>query len=518
MSNLLEDLNVMISADTETLSVLPKKTKKDVAEYLDRIDELKRKYRKIKKISAYEIKERYHRIIRKSVKPEITELENEIASFIDLKFLNAEITSFEKMGLDEVSYNLNHFYNNDLNLINLQILNGIKAFEKCNIKLTEKDFNYNQYTHQYMKTFFSEIDNVVNSENIKETFEDIYWKCSDIMKYINLNIYYLYFKYQKEIDKFFKRRKLELVSSYKMKPEEAIKKYGELKEEYFKKYNEDEYVLITKFTTENFDINRYTDAEIQSEYSKITKANIDKINQQEKDSLNDNIYKLANTLYEYKKYLEYKNIIDDMKQRNNVASKTEYNLEKEYKKIAESERKLMKLNSKLEKKNSEKIQDKCDEIVQSLCELYEKYEESCINSKIKRLFLNNATLYELLMCASNNYSYICSCVTKNKSEEELQDLNKNEIINELKEFLSNPQFNIFLKNIRINDESKIEQTIQDRYYLFNIEIKEENLKPENLDTTIEVVNKIVLYNNIKASQISVQDIKFLCELKRITGK
>lgn len=518
MSNLLENLNLMISADTETLSVLPKKSKKDIEEYIARLDEFKHKYKKLKKSATDEINERYHKIIRKNVKPEVADIANEIASYVDLKFINKDMTSFEKMGLDEVSYNLNHFYKNDLNLINIQILSGIKAFEECNIKLSEKDFNYNQYTYQYMKCFFSEMNNIVNSEKIKEVFEDIYWKCSDIMKYINLNIQYLYFKNKKEIDKFFKNKKSELLKSYKMSDIEIAEKYGKLKEDYYKNYNRDEYVLISKFTHDNYDINRYTDAEIKSEYSKITKVDIEQLSIQEKESLNDNIYKLANTLYEYKKYLEYKDIINDMKQRNAVASKTEYDLAKDYKKISDVERKLMKLNIKIAKGKFGKIQDKCDEMVHNLCDLYDKFEESYINSKIKELFLDNATIYDLLALASNNYSYFCSCITKNKTEEELRGLNKREMIKQLKDFLSNPQFNIFIKNVRINDESKIEQIIQDRYYLFNIEIKEENLKEENLDATIEVVNKIVLFNNIEASDVSVEDIKFLCELKRISGK
>ena len=150
MSNLLENLNLMISADTETLSVLPKKSKKDIEEYIARLDEFKHKYKKLKKSATDEINERYHKIIRKNVKPEVADIANEIASYVDLKFINKDMTSFEKMGLDEVSYNLNHFYKNDLNLINIQILSGIKAFEECNIKLSEKDFNYNQYTYQYI--------------------------------------------------------------------------------------------------------------------------------------------------------------------------------------------------------------------------------------------------------------------------------------------------------------------------------------------------------------------------------
>lgn len=531
MSNILENLNAMISQDTETLSVLPKNSKRNTEEYLKKIAEVRNKYIKLRKQASVEIKERYRIILRKQVKPDVVQLEKEIKSYQNLILLNEDITSYEKMGLDEISYNLKHFYKNDLNLINKQILKCIKAFEKCNVKLSSKDFNYNQYTLKYMTVFFEEMNNDINSsEKIKKAFEEIYWKCSDIMKHINLNIMYVYYKNQKNIEKYFKNEKSKLADIYTAKPQDIIEKYMSLKETYFREYNKDESVLLNKFVYDRMDINRYSDAEIKSEFSKITKNDIDKMSKQELESLNDNIYKLANTLYEYKKYLEYSSIIEDMKKRNEKASKTEYSLEKELKAISSEESKLMKLNAKIEKATSGKpgivgkgskiaeLFEKNNRFVANLEELYDKFEESLINSKIKKMFADNATIYELLSYASFHFLYFCKCVTKGKTEEELQEINKKAEIQKLQEFLSNPQFNVLIKNLGINDDKKIEQIIIDRYFLFNIEIQEESLEGDNLNELIETVNKIVLYNNIKKSQISVQDIKFMCDLKRITER
>lgn len=523
MNSVLENVNNMISQDKETLSVLPKNNKKNTIEYLATIEEMSNKYKRIKKRAISEIDSRYNNILRTDIKQEVKELKDKIDSYQDLILLDDNINSYEKMELDEISYNLNNFYKNDLNLINEHILKCIQIFKKCGIELTAKDFKYNQYTYKYMVTFFEEINNdLINSEKIRIVFEEVYWKCSNILKYINLNIQYLYYKNLKEIDKYFKNEKNKMLEKYKSKSSnEILHNYMMLKEEYFTKYNSDEYVLLNKFTTGGMDINRFTDSEIKSEYSKIVKLDIDKMNQQELDMLNDNIYKLSNTLYEYKKYLKYINIIDNMKKRNAEASKTEYNVAKDLKQISQEEAKLMKINTKIDKANNGRkglinkqnkivqLVEKSDTILNKLQELYDKLEESILNTQIKKMFSENATIYELLYFASYRYSYFSECI-KNEENEENQ-----ENIAQLKEFLSNPQFNVLIKNIRINDDKKIDQMIKDGYYLFNIEIQEENLKPENLDGLIEIVDKIVLYNNIKKSEITVPDIKFMCELKRI---
>ena len=120
-----------------------------------------------------------------------------------------------------------------------------------------------------------------------------------------------------------------------------------------------------------------------------------------------------------------------------------------------------------------------------------------------------------LLFVSGYYSYFCDCITKDKTKEEKDAIDKKGEFKILKEFLSNPHVNDLMKNIRVNDNKKIEQIVKGRYYLFNIQIHEEDLKPENLDSLLETVNKIVLYNYIKQSNISVEDIKFICDLRKI---
>jgi len=531
MDNLIEKIENNILNEKETLSVMPKNNKKHIDEYLNRIEELRKEYRFYKKEVVKEVKNRYRRIVKKSVKPEVKQLEDELKKYKNLFLLNKDITSYERMGLDVIAYELNHFYKNDLKLINKQIYNAIKIFEKCNIKLTANDFKYNQYTYKYMSVFFDEMEKDLDtSEKLKDVFEEIYFKCSNIMQHINLNIYYIYYKNIKNIKKYFKNETDKFIKMFSIEPEEIQNKYLKLKEEYYVKYHEDESVLLNRFIYRGLDINKYTEAEIKNDYSKIVKLNIDELSSSELKELNDDIYKLSNTLYEYKIFLKYSNIIEDMKKRNEVASKTEYSLEKELKVIGNEENKLMKINAKIEKLSSKKkaasgnnnkvnkLVEDCENQIDVIAKLYEKLEEDIINSKIKKMFANNATIYELLVCVSGHYTYFCNCLTKGKTKEEKDAIDKRLEIELLKEFITNPHVNDLMKNIRVNDNKKIEQIVKGRYYVFNIEIHEEDLKPENLEELLETVNKIVLYNYIKKSSISVKDIKFICELRKMTGR
>lgn len=532
MNNLSEELNEMISADQEMLSLLPKNNKNDIDEYLKSITDIRRKYKKIRKEITDEIKVRYHLIRRKSLKPEVIEIKRNLKQYNDLFMLNISNTTYQKMGLDKFLYNLQHFYKSDLKLVNTDILDCINAFKNCNINLTAQDFQYNEFTYRYMTTFFSEIkDDMVNCDKIKDTFEEIYWKCPDIIKHIRLNIEYLYIKNKKEIDKFYKAKTEQLVKSFNKKSADIVESYLDLKEQFFKEYNKDEFVILSNFLNKDFDINRYSYNEVKNEYSKIVKLDIDTLKPDELDAINDNIYKLSNTLYEYKNYLKYSNIISNMKKRYSSNQKVVYNIDKDLKEISNVESELLKANNKIKKlsktqpkilvfgnKNSEEKVEELyklvNEKINKLEELYNKFHESILNEQINKLVSNNSTIYELLYFAGSHYSYFCNCLSKDKRDDDSEDINKESEFEELKEFLSNPQFNVLIKNLRILEDKKIEQIIRDRYFLFHIEIPEDDLKEENLDDLIESMNKIVMYNNIKNSAITYKDIKFMYELKR----
>ena len=204
MSDVLEKLNSQIEIDKEILSVLPKNNKKNVKAYQDKAEEIKQEYVSFLNDITAEIKRRAVKINSISPNSKIDELVTELKGLEKIKLLDSNKTSFEKMELDEMLYVLKRFYKNNLELVNESILNCIEKFKAAGIDLEEKDFNYSIYTKEYMATFLEEMKKGdCNSTKVKDKFEQIYWKCPDIIIHIELNFRSLYLKNEKAINEYY---------------------------------------------------------------------------------------------------------------------------------------------------------------------------------------------------------------------------------------------------------------------------------------------------------------------------
>ena len=237
MSNVaLKKMNEQIEVDKEILSVLPKNNKKNLNIYKEKAAEIKRRYDTYLNEIKMEIKRRVVKITSISPNPKIEETTKEIEEMRDIRILNENITSFEKMELDEILFVLKRFYKNNLELVNDSIVKCLERFKKVGIKLKASDFNYSVYTKEYMKVFFSELKKGdINSTEVKENFEQIYWKCSDIIMQIELNFRSIYLKNEKEIDKYFENEKKLMINEIGLNEKEAVQKYNALKRNAFDK-------------------------------------------------------------------------------------------------------------------------------------------------------------------------------------------------------------------------------------------------------------------------------------------
>ena len=90
-------------------------------------------------------------------------------------------------------YQLGHYYTINLDLVNNNILKAIDIFKNVEVNITAKDFNYSYYAKKYIEKLLS-LDNqkATYNEELKQTFEDIYWKCNDNINHIKINFKYLY--------------------------------------------------------------------------------------------------------------------------------------------------------------------------------------------------------------------------------------------------------------------------------------------------------------------------------------
>ena len=529
MSDIIENLSNQINIDKEVLSALPKNNKKNVQLYKDKAGEIRQEYMSLLSNISAEIKRRAVKINSISVNPKIVELTEEIKKMEDIHNLSCDATPFEKMKLDETLYILKRFYKNNLEFINNSILKCIEMFKNVDITLEVKDFNYSIYTKEYMETFLEETKKGdSNSQKVKETFEQIYWKCPDIILHIELNFRSLYLKNEKQIINNCEIEEKKILKQLGLNRKEAQEKIVSLKLKLKDLTNKDTYTIINDFKDGNKSVKEYEYSYVEKNYKKLIGTIPAELEKDPLDEYNENIEKLANSLYEYKNYLKYKFIYDEVIAILNDKQKYKKTYLEKRKLIQKKEKKLFKGNRKIER-NSEHTglfsklfainQNKLDKInvdineqVLELKQIYKELEESKIKNIILENLTESSTIYDVFKLASCFYSFLVDIIIK-----QFEGIEQDQIINfveEYRNFVNNTNVTV-INNQKIADSKEIALVIKDKYKLYNINLEKGDFSEDNLEGIISSTNNICVYNYILGSKVSINDIKFLLEAKKI---
>ena len=532
MSNVIEKLNNQINIDKEILSVLPINNKKNLKAYKDKAEEIKREYVQYLGDLTAEIKRRTLKISAIKENPQIEELSAELEDMDKIKWLDTKKTPFEKMELDENLYVLKRFYKNNLELVNNSILNCIEKFRKTGLKLSLDDFNYSIYTKEYMKVFFEEMrKGDINSIDVKNTFEQIYWKCPDIILHIELNFRSLYLKYEKQITNYFEKSGKRLLKRNDLNYSEILEKYRTIKSKLKNLKDKDTYLILQKFLNGEDNIKEYEETNIQKNYKKLISILPEDLDKEQLKEFDDNIEKLSNSLYEYKNYLKYKFIYDEVISIYNDKQKYNKIYNDELKQIKKAQVKLFKANRKIEKyekhkgiiskllnKNQnklEKINVDVNEQVLKLKELYRNLENNKVKNIICTELRDTSTIYDAIALASAFYNFLVDTLIK-----QYEDISQEDIITTIDEFRNFIQYpNIStINNMKITDNRDIVLVIKDKYNLCNINIEKGDFSEDNIHGIIATTNCLCNYKYIVNSKIDVEDIKFMLEANKILEK
>ncbi len=185
-------MNKRLEHYKELLQVLPRNNVKNAKAYLDKANLMRDAAIEYKKELLNNIKKRYKHIIITGDNEEVKSLESYLEGMKNnLYLLNTYNDSFEKSGLNEVLYDLRKFYKNDLTEVNNDILQALQKFQMVGITLSSKDFNYGEEVTEYMRMFF--IESNPDSNNLKATFDKLYWKSPNLIENIYGNFRHLYF-------------------------------------------------------------------------------------------------------------------------------------------------------------------------------------------------------------------------------------------------------------------------------------------------------------------------------------
>ena len=230
MSEAIKKLQERIETDREAVGLLPRNNLKNITKTLEKIDEIKEKYISMYEDILKEIETRLKKINQAEENQEIGKIEDEIQRIEDNITINHMTTSYERMELDRLVFSINGFYKKQLNAVNQDIYAVLKKFESVGIQLTAKDFDYSEYAHEYMKVFIEEAKKGnVYTEKIKDTFEKLYIRCSELIMHISLNIRSLYHKNEKNIDKFYIIKKEQTLADMETTEEQIEEKCEAMK-------------------------------------------------------------------------------------------------------------------------------------------------------------------------------------------------------------------------------------------------------------------------------------------------
>lgn len=494
-----------IEVEKEVLSTLPKNNEKNEQKYLEKIKELRKEYENYRKEIEKYLEEQYTAYINIEEDSERKLLKGRIATIENVLYLlSDEKNSLEKMNLDRILYNLSRYYRNNLDAVNKEISECIRMFREVEINLTEEDFNYSKYTKEYMRVFLEEKD-YKTSEKLKNKFEEIYWKCPEIIVQIGLNIRNIYLNKKNIIDKYYEKAKNELLKKWDKRPEEIIKSYMGLKNKLEEKESEDKKILLSKFLEGELKPQDYTKDKIDE----ICERLIDNGNL-EKEQIYKNVDSFLNNIYEYKNYLNFSFIIEDIK---NIYSEREANKKKfaEIKKqIETSEKKLRKINKGniFKKETGKNIEQ--EKLITELQELYKELDKEQFNQKIYENIKENSSLYEVLIYAKSDYSYMANCFIKHNPQIEAQEIEEN--IKALKQFMKSP-YHTIMKNIHISDDKNIQIIIKDRYRLLNFKVEKEDLDEDSIDSLERNLKAMKLSFDLEKAGLNIEEIENICKIK-----
>ena len=191
----------------EILPVNTKYNRKRKIEFID--DAIEEDKKLINKISK-EIDDRIVSLKSLEANNDIDKLYQEIEKCNIANEWNPYNTAYEKMHLDYYLYQLHRYYKEDLDGLNECIRRIIESFNKVDINLKPEEFTFSSDAKEYMKMLLEEH----SKEEIKECFESIYWKNSDIVRILELNFNNIYLKYEKKITKYYDSRHDEFLKKH----------------------------------------------------------------------------------------------------------------------------------------------------------------------------------------------------------------------------------------------------------------------------------------------------------------
>ena len=485
------------------LDVLPVNTKANKKKKMDYLLEEENATKELINGIEEEINHRLSIFDKYKVNPEIAKLEGELEKCNIVNEWNNYNTAYEKMHLDYYLYQLHRYYKEDLASVNNCIRKIIESFSKVEINLTKEDFDFNANASLYMEKLLGG----TSDEELKQLFEEIYWKFPEIVRTIEINLKSIYLRNEKKINKYYEDRHKEFLKLHQ--DSELFDVKINLINEISSLKNRDKALIFEKFKNKEYSLASFSKVDIDKKIS----------NYFTEDSYNyENLLKLYQTLFEYDLLIKYHYLLIDMKDRLEKKDTYKDLKQKALKEIVASEGKIKKLNQQQtskglfkKKKNDEKWLFNYKTILTEILEKYDNFDDSSLNDIIYNKLSLDSTVLDIFEFIGANYLYFVK-LTKELDE----NMTINDITNRYDAFkadINNHRFNL-LNNIALLDEKQMKQIIVDKYNLEHINLTIEALVPESIEKTMSDIKLLIDYEDLVTSKIDLDTVKLYFDMNK----
>ena len=504
---MLENLENEIKLSTEILDSMPINNPKNVEKFNNELaKEIKKYENKLEEIYL-ELTNRCKKY--KNIKfNDYSEKKQSIEMFSKALLYTTNLnTAYEKLGIDKIVYNLTNYQkeNDDLDYLNKNILKAIHIFNLVGINLNVDDFKYTNPVYTYMSEFFK-YKNDLTSNNLKETFNNIYWQCPKLTLHIELCIRYLYLKNIKKFENYIKNINNELLDKFKNKEKSLIDDYAHERKEYDNLLENDKDNILYNFYHGIYDASDYEESKI---------ANIIDKYFEDKTNIEQNVIKILNSLNELKGYIKYESLIDQVKNLYNESLEKDF-LAKKLKEISKLENKLFSLNKKITRRHTVTKVDKNElvvaDIINNIKEKYDEIDNTIMKIKIKQYLKENSTVFLVLLLFS--YNYVLSANYFKEKDDQMQTIDSE--INALLHFTLNPNNTVITNSTFLDDSNKAE-IVSENYRLLGVNI-DQSLLESDLDNIISDMQKLKIFYKLKEYGISTKELENVKQIKAIIQK
>jgi hypothetical protein len=506
----IEDFTHDVEVAKEVLSSMPINNQKNLKSYKAKVTKMKEDYIDVRNEIYEEIKKRSSKYFQIQEDGRVKVLSSELEGYKNLKIFNPLNSPYEKLGLDNILYRLNHFFKNDLADINNDILTVINLFREVGIEINSSSFVYSNYAKTYIKELLTDS----SIERMKFVFEELHWKCPDVILHVSMNIRLLYNKNKSKFVDYINNKQKEIFSSGLSYQDCVIKRDNIIKELY-EITHYDMYSILNGFLNSELILNDYTIVNVDKCKSKYYREGI--TSDQEKELIGD-VKNLLDNVIEFKNYLKYVFVLDDVKKKyaeriNHLGE--DVKIAKEIDVIANE---LVKINETIDtgytkgilffkkRVDTEKLYLDLNAKIKELSTKYDEYDIANVYEQMNKHLNDTSTIYDVFNFALSYKTYLRSCIKSSKDEADIEVVKQT--VSEFDQFLNNSIINV-IRNTNFLVDNDIAEIISDHYQLLNLRITKEVLDADNLANLIADLTIIV--NNFYMNELGL-DINLVNDL------